>query len=141
MNDDLIEINSSNNRNIIVSIISEISEKTGLTITTSAIVKNFSAIICFLENEGSLMYHKQIQRKEIQKNFRDIISALKQGTDSTSRNSYHFCIKVYELDNSDNKILFMRMVVSKFQNNFRDALDYFSKAENKLVDSYFSNIF
>ena len=138
---DLISINSSDNRNIIVSIISDISKNTGLTITTSAIVKNFSAVIHFLENEGSLLYQKQIQRKEVQKNFLNIISALKQGTDSTSRNSYNFCIKVYELNDSDNKILFMRMVVSKFQSNFRDALDYFSKAEEQLVDKYFTNFF
>ena len=140
---DMIENNVNNvddARNLVINSIQSIAKNGGMVIGASAVVKYFAAGIFFFENQASLFVGKQISVIETRKNFKKIIAGLEVGFSPKVRNSVNFLKRVHHLKESEQKYIFMSMVVSKYQNDVVIAIDLFSDMEEKIIKDYFNGI-
>ncbi|MCP4353234.1 MAG: Hsp70 family protein [Desulfobacterales bacterium] len=126
---DIIAYDPIENKNVVLRTIQVLAEKSGIT----TVQNFFLGFVYFLENQADFSVKKQLDIAETHRNFKKITSSLGLCSDRKSCNSYKFCRRIYQLESSEKKIIFMSMVVSVFQRNAIEAIQRFSQMEEKLV--------
>lgn len=136
----LVKYTSEERRDAIVQVIHDMLTKIDVTKPVKIGLDAVNAFFHFLENAIGFFSDKQSRITEIREEFKTITNFLKLGRDSRSANSYNFCMRVHYIDDTTQRIIFMDMIVSAFQNSPSEAIDRFSDVGMQMVNNYFSNL-
>jgi len=136
---DLVPIDPTDSHGVVIAVLHKIVSATGIAVTTGAVVKSFGGAVRYIENQASFFVDRQIRISDTRKNFMTITKALEQGTDSTARGCFNFCMRVHHLPDTEKKFIFMGMVASAFQRDWVGTINRFSKMEEDIVQNYFGN--